>query len=53
MKSDLKKGQKITKEELENKGWEKMGPLGKCVLFTKGEKFLHFNPDIKKIMEIY
>ena len=53
MKEELKEGQKITQEELEKRGWEKIGPFGKFVIFTKGEKILHFGPEARKIDKIF
>lgn len=53
MEKEVKEGQKITQKELEKRGWEKIGPYGEIVIFCKGEKVLHYNPEKQKIDKIF
>lgn len=53
MTKELKERQKITQKELIERGWEKIGPYGEIVIFYKGEKALHYDPEKQKIDKIF
>lgn len=53
MEKEFKERQKITQTELFRKGWEKIGPYANLVAFCKDERTLFWDPETKKIDQIF
>lgn len=53
MEKELKEGQKISQPDLSREGWEKIGPYANLVAFCKDERTLFWDPETKKIDQIF
>lgn len=53
MEKELKEGQKITQKELFRNGWGKIGPYANLVALCKDERTLFWDPETKKIDQIF
>ena len=53
MEKELKENQEITQGELSRRGWKKMGWYANLIAFYKGERTLFFDPESRKIDQIF